>query len=176
MKEKVLFVGNGINNTISRYEWKSLLKNIAHEMNMDGQINFENKPFPLIYEEIYLNSIKKKRNKNNIRKRLKNFIISEIENWSPCPIHEKIIEKNSKNIITTNYDYTLEKVLNRNIVTPKNSGKVDENKYSIFRKNIINNTTFWHIHGEQKDWRTINLGYEQYCGYLQRIEGSGLES
>jgi hypothetical protein len=51
----------------------------------------------------------------------------------------------------------------------KNSGKIRESKYSIFRHNRINGTRVWHIHGECNVPGSITLGYEHYSGQLQQM-------
>lgn len=69
-----------------------------------------------------------------------------------------------KNIVTTNYNYTLEGETNL-----KNEDIIAERLYSIFRKCVLGKTSYWHIHGEAGVPMSINLGYEHYGGQLQHM-------
>lgn len=66
--------------------------------------------------------------------------------------------------MTTNYDYTLQ---GTNLL--KNTGVVVERLYSVFRRNELNGTNYWHLHGEANQPMSINLGFEHYCGQLQNM-------
>ncbi|WP_269845124.1 SIR2 family protein [Geothermobacter hydrogeniphilus] len=72
-------------------------------------------------------------------------------------------------MLTTNYEFTLEKPALNKSVNLKNSGAVSEQKYSLFRQFEISGKRFWHIHGDANHPQSIALGYEQYSGYLQNM-------
>lgn len=56
MKNKVLLIGNDINNATEHYSWNNLITGLLEYAKMHKSVNVENKPFPLLYEEIYLKS------------------------------------------------------------------------------------------------------------------------
>lgn len=167
--KKVVFVGNGINNIYETnpHSWENILSKIVGISEKDITITKE-KPFPLLYEEIYLKTLKAKGIKENV---LKDKIATLIEEIEPNSIHQDLINLNFENYITTNYDYSLEKVLLKDseINLIKNNGIVQESKYSVFRHNVIGTKKFWHVHGELNNSNSITLGYEHYGGQLQQF-------
>ena len=52
MKKSALLVGNGINLLGSNVSWKNMLNQIVRDMNKDGIISFDAKPYPLRYLEL----------------------------------------------------------------------------------------------------------------------------
>jgi len=164
MKNSVLLIGNGINNINNKENWADLLKSMTKICKVENKVGINNnKPFPLLYEEIYLKST------DILELILKKHIAKKVQNIKENKIHELIREKRFKDIITTNYEYTLQGkslTLENNI---KNIGRIKETKYSIFRHNKINDTRVWHIHGECKVPDSITLGYEHYGGQLQQM-------
>lgn len=162
MKKYTLLVGNDINNVVSDNSWKNLIKEIITFCGATESVtNLTNKPFPLLYEEIFLKSIKiKHRNEKDLKK----FISGKVSNIKSNEIHELIRNLNIANIITTNYEFTLEGV------TPKKSSSIiEERLYSIFRHYEIGSKKYWHIHGDCRIPSSINLGFEHYSGQLQQI-------
>ena len=165
MNDNVLLIGNGINNLTNKESWSRLLKSMTTlcKVNKEVEIN-DHKPFPLIYEEIFLKS------KNTVEITLKRHIAKEVNRINENEIHKLIKSKKYRNIITTNYEYILQNTQNAIVDTAShNEGVVKEIKYSIFRNNKINDTTIWHIHGECNVPNSITLGYEHYGGQLQKI-------
>ena len=159
MNDNVLLLGNGINNITNKESWDNLLRSIKNLCRVKiKNENDKNKPFPLFYEEIFLKS----ENINEID--LKKDIAQEVDKITENELHELIREKQFSNIITTNYDYTLQ-----GKKTIKNKGIIKEHKYSIFRYNIVDKTKVWHIHGECNVPNSITLGFEHYGGQLQKI-------
>jgi hypothetical protein len=166
MNDKVLLVGNGINNIKQDYRWVDLINNLVNYIGASGQIRMEDKPFPMLYEEIFVEAVKNRRFKESD---IKNFIAREVSNLEPNDVHRLIVEAGAENILTTNYDLTLEKLF---IQTPgdlKNNGVIKESTFSLFRHYKINKTNFWHIHGDANISGSITLGYEHYSGYLQQM-------
>ncbi len=165
MKRQVLLLGNGINNIASEYKWLDLVNDLIDFVGATKHIRIAHKPFPLLYEEIVAHAIKEKR---IAEAEIKEFIADKISQFRPNEIHQHIIELRFENLLTTNYDYTLEMAsgIPEN-KTPANAGVVKENRYSLFRVARVNQTRVWHIHGERKAPNSIALGYEHYSGYLQ---------
>jgi hypothetical protein len=164
---KVVLVGNDINSFGNSPNWEDVLKDIAKLYGNKIEFSTE-KPFPLLYEEIYLSAL----NSNNINElEIKTRISELISNIRPNEIHNELLNLNLHDYITTNYDYSIQKILldGKSTSILKNTGYVKESRYSIFRHNTIFNKNFWHIHGEVNVPNSIMLGFEHYGGQLQKL-------
>lgn len=162
----ILLVGNGINNIRRTYRWQDLIQQLIEYIGASGQIRVENKPFPLLYEEIIVEAVK---NRGIREKDIKSFIAREIGRLQPNEVHEQIFDLKWSHLLTTNYDFTLERVLTEKTNTLGNQGVVKENTYSLFRRHVLEKRTFWHIHGDANSRNSLALGYEHYSGYLQQM-------
>lgn len=164
---KVLLIGNDINNINNSASWEDLLKKIVKINGNNINVSTE-KPFPLLYEEIYLSALKLNNIKEDELKARIAKIISEIE---PNEIHNDLLNMDVKDYVTTNYDYVLQKHLlkNNSTNTLKNEGLIKETKYSVYRHNSVKGKNFWHIHGEVNVPKSITLGFEHYGGQLQQF-------
>jgi hypothetical protein len=160
MKDFALLIGNDINNIKPGKSWKELLDDITTYCGV-GHINRDEKPFPMLYEEIFLSAI---RTKMMDEKDLKTFIAGIVSQIKQNEIHEHIRALNVPHIMTTNYEFSIEGFIPKN-----NSSLVVERLYSVFRKHELNGTTYWHLHGDCNNPMSINLGYEHYCGELQNM-------
>lgn len=167
--ESALFIGNGLNRCYKNsVPWGELLKSIAVNNGSDYD---KNNPMALEFERI-MNSILQKMSKPN--EEIYHIIKSEIaQKLLSAELPENALHKNFvnlpvDNILTSNYDYMLEKAYNSEYRISKDS-KRSEMKYSLNRKLIINEKNFYHVHGEAEKEDTICLGYEHYSGYLQKI-------
>ncbi|MEO5682778.1 MAG: hypothetical protein ABIQ88_09050 [Chitinophagaceae bacterium] len=167
MAETVLFVGNGINSIDSNNSWESLLR-LLHRDYYDEAVSFDElkqKPFPLVYEQIVLWQLKKHRN-YRIENILKKIIAAEAGKIATNPVHAAIAAAKGAHIITANYEFNLMTDAGARV---KNEGCVKELVYSVFRHFKAGGKTYWHLHGDAKHTNSINLGYEHYCGQLQRM-------
>lgn len=160
MKNLVLLVGNDINNLSCGLSWKDLLHDILNYCHAGDHIVIDNKkPFPLLYEEIFLTASKQRKIRE---KDLKAFIASKTAEIQANPLHQAIRDLKPEHILTTNYEFTLEGG------TPiENTSIINEKFYSIFRRYQVGPTTYWHIHGDCMNPMSINLGFEHYGGQLQ---------
>ncbi|MFT4682508.1 MAG: hypothetical protein ACI898_001602 [Flavobacteriales bacterium] len=156
-----LLVGNDINNINNSESWENLLANIQIFCGVQIENPGYKKPFPLFYEEIFL-SAKRSKVKNEFA--LKQFIAKSIDGIKSNSIHERIRNLAVEDIMTTNYDFTLE-----GISSPKLTSVMTERKYSIFRQFTSGHQRFWHVHGDTKKPSSITLGFEQYGGQLQTL-------
>jgi len=163
---KVLLVGNDINNATSDYSWKELIDGLIKFCRIREKPDMANKPFPLLYEEIYLTAARKSRLKEL---EIKKFIASNTEYLEHNAIHEHVMSMEVENILTTNYDMTFEKCLPAKSGNLTNQGIIKETLYSLFRMHHLKHTKIWHIHGSELLPRSITLGYEHYSGYLQQM-------
>ncbi len=176
MKNKVFLIGNGINNINTTYTWTQLIEDLIGYIGATGQIKVENKPFPLLYEEIIVEAVK---NRDFTENDIKTFIAKKIYKLESNSLHEQILGMGAQNILTSNYDLTFEKLLTKKVRALKNEGVVKENIYSVFRHYTFDTHIIWHIHGDSNYPSSIALGYEHYSGYLQQMRnyiasGTGL--
>lgn len=166
MNEKALLIGNDINNTTESYSWQDLINGLLDYARIDRNLNQVNKPFPMLYEEIYLNSARAYRTSES---RLKNYIAAQTRKMKPNVLHKLILELGIENILTTNYDLSFEKTAGLEVKKTINKGYIKENLYNVFRYHQTENHKIWHLHGSQTVPKTITLGYEHYSGFLQQM-------
>ena len=166
MAECVLLIGNGINNIQSDNSWGNLIRDIVAFIGAAGQIDVKDKPFPLLYEEIMVESVK---NARKSEREVKEYIADALGIFERNPIHRRIVSQFDGDVLTANYDYTMENAM-MEINLKKTAGTIiNESRYSLFRKATFNDRAIWHIHGESNVPNSITLGYVQYAGYLQQI-------
>lgn len=166
MNKKALLIGNDINNATESYSWKELINGLLDYAKIDRNLNQVNKPFPMLYEEIYLNSARAYKTPES---RLKKFIASQTRNMNPNKLHKAILELDIENIMTTNYDLSFEKTAGLDVKKCQNKGVIKESLYNVFRYHQTEKHKIWHIHGSQTVPKTITLGYEHYSGFLQQM-------
>lgn len=167
--EKVLFIGNGINrcSNNSTKSWEDLLNVLIEFVEKKGVIKVLKKPFPILYEEIYLrgkqhNRVDEVKILEKIKTEISTFEINEVQqNFSKLGITK---------FITTNYDYLIEKSLSQiQFKTTQSYGDGVESKYRIRTKNTVENFEVWHIHGELDKTSTIVIGQKMYSEVVGKI-------
>lgn len=163
---KALLIGNDINNATSDYSWSNLLHDLIEYAQIKEAPSIEGKPFPLFYEEIFLNSAKQYGTKE---RRIKTYIAAKSLHLQPNTIHKEIVKLNIPTLLTTNYDLTLEATIKSQPEHIRNAAAIKENRYSLYRVNHIEDHRIWHIHGSAAYPSSITLGYEHYSGYLQQM-------
>jgi hypothetical protein len=162
MKQYSLLIGNGINNIEGDNSWDNLVNKIGEFCKIDFKIDADRKKhFPLLYEEIFLTSAKKT---GLAEDKLKKFIGQQVSVIKENDLHRKIRSLSAVDILTTNYEFSLE-----GLTPATNKGIVKEVKYSIFRHYRVASKRIWHIHGDSIHPISINLGFEHYGGQLQQI-------
>lgn len=162
MRRKTLLIGNDINNLVPNNSWEDLLHGIIEFCNAEKLVNnFKDKPFPLLYEEIFLKSSKESMINEN---ELKKFIGKQVSKIETNEIHSLISHIETNDIITTNYEFSLE-----GFIPSKSNAIIDEKLYSVFRHYKVGSRKYWHIHGDCRIYNSINLGFEHYVGQLQQI-------
>jgi hypothetical protein len=165
MEKAVLLVGNDINNISIGNSWSELLDGLTTYLTIN--VDFpDDKPFPLAYEEIFFKTLKQTAYKEDDIKR---YVANHVNGIKSSTIHHLICDLGVKDILTTNYDLSLESTRSSKIENITNKGIITETKYSLFRKHEVDNINYWHIHGSSTEPRSITLGYEHYGGYLQNI-------
>ena len=174
--EKTIFYGNGLNmlgdSEISKISWRKLLEELADYVKYP-QLNLDNKPYTMIYEELVLKgsleTIEEKRKEEEIKKR----IIDKHSKSRPNQYYDKLRDLHLKNYITTNYDLNLEMSFG-NIDYSCNHKKL-ETIYSIrtyvdITKDNKLNSKIWHIHGDIERVKSISLGLDHYCGTIGKMD------
>jgi len=162
-----VLVGNGLNRLSQGLSWDELLVRLAGSADLLSK-GYEldlKKPFPLLYEEMVLSSSKARSVERLFRAEVRLFS----DQLQPNALHTKLLESSIRHILTTNYDFTLEHVLQPGIKDIYNEGVVGEQRYSTFRHHTLQDRTFWHIHGDIVYPYSIMLGYDHYAGALQGI-------
>lgn len=164
MKNAIL-LGNGLNNqSASNKSWDHLLKDIIDLC--DRTISPKDKKLTILYEEAFL---KAAREIGKSERTLKSEIANIISKIKQNHLHDRLLQLDIADIITTNYDYTLEDSL-RNNGFAFAQGNKSEREFNIFRHNEINNKRFWHIHGDISKPQSIVLGFDHYCRQTHQIE------
>ena len=141
---------------------------VLHKCYYDPAIKFseiKNKPFPLVYEQIVAYQLKLQKGEK-IEGIIKKIIAEDVKAIRANKIHDAIMNGPWKNIITGNYEFNLIKNKNSRFI---NEGCIKELLYSVFRNFKQDEKVYWHLHGDAQNTNSINLGYEHYCGQLQRM-------
>jgi hypothetical protein len=190
--KSALLIGNGINqlDTKQSFSWGQLLTELKDKFSIDVDLDNVFKPFPLAFDEM----LHQKSGSNDFKDKLKSLkknisisIESQLQGKRGFnEYHQKIMDLNYDDILTTNYDYSLQKSVERDFFKMKRGLALNrqEIKYSLKRCYRLprRNTVVWHIHGEQIDSRryrgdsgnypekSILIGYEHYSDYLKKIQ------
>lgn len=172
--QNAILLGNGINNVSHNHSWKDLLKHL------DNRIRLEDKSYPMAFEEIVLNrSTENKQDYDSSLKTIKDCISESCKNIELNKFHSKISGIDVKTILTTNYDYAIERAFDSKFSIDKSKVNTDvkrDYKYSLHRYNKVKKTKIWHIHGEldngkstknekQYSSASIMIGHEHYGDY-----------
>ncbi len=172
--KNALLIGNGLNRLSELVDFSNLLKGLAARKGK----NYESLSFlPLEFERVYgeRNGPKSKQtiSKYELKKTIKKAVEEKKTTDAVLPLLKKFTELPIKHIMTTNYDYNLEKAFKQDF-NRKNSPKdYKERLYSLQRKIMPDyqpykaaSKVIWHIHGEAAMPDSICLGFEQYCAQL----------
>ena len=165
---EALFIGNGINRlSADSVSWKDVLDELAWYAEMPELMDdADHKPFTLIYEQMSLGSTKR------TEKQLKSKVSKRVINFEPNEFHHRIMVSDIQHVMTTNYDYSLQRVGDDHGIS---ANLRREPKYSVFRSRQAEDKRIWHIHGEAEREGSINLGFDQYSGQLQRVRSYAID-
>jgi hypothetical protein len=177
----ILLIGNSPNQLAdSGRSWKGLMDSLCKVAGVNNQGN-EDKPFTLHFEEL-LNHFRTSRLERlsaksrqhisvwwDIDRLFKEKIAEKMKTLPVDDVHRALMRLPVDNILTTNYDYCLEKALE-----PKRPKRADwgtrEIRYSYFLRRSVRHKFVFHIHGEIATPSTIMLGHESYvdsCSYIK---------
>ena len=167
-KRTTILLGNGPNRLAeAAISWNDVLQHLGTMAPLPSGVSNFNKPLPLLFDEIAL--ALERLNQGGPRK-LKNQIADVMRPLSPNSVHRKVMALRLQDVLTTNYDYTLESVVADVVSRPfPLKASPTESRFSLFRHRDTGTSRVWHIHGEIDYPRTLQLGYEHYGAYLGRI-------
>jgi hypothetical protein len=166
----------------------ALLVNLKNTYGIDADLDNPFKPFPLGFEELVYRhraTIPVLDKLQSLKEGIRAAIELQLEGKQGFnAYHERIMRIGYQDILTTNYDYCLQKSLFTDFETTKEGYATNkqESKYSLKRAYRLNNSKIWHIHGELKDSRNLSadskyykeesimIGYEHYTSYLEKIQ------
>lgn len=161
-----LLIGNGLNNTLDDgISWSELLKKIAESHNVEYNGNL---PMPLEFECIMNQILRTYPNPSmDVYVEIKREIASSIQKLKleENAVHYSIPEIPTNAIMTSNYDYFLEKVYREEYVY--NGG--EKSKYLFDATSKEKGVAFYHIHGVLGNPKSICLGYEHYMGVVENL-------
>lgn len=169
--KSALLVGNGLNRCYENaIPWDKLLRNIANEYHASFN---SNNPFPLEFEAI-ANQIlaRDSRKSKDVYSELKGKMAQMVCGQKPVAgsLHELFVKDIPLNcILTTNYDYMLERAFYGASQPELKAKDASETKYSIYRFAKYSEKSFYHIHGEANYKDSLCLGYEHYAAYLAKM-------
>lgn len=163
-RESALFLGNGLNRATGNDSWSDLLA--ALRQRTGASIERGHKAFPLYYELLYLEGMRREDLRNEGA--LKRLIAEHVGAIEPTALHAGLTAIRAPHIITTNYDPAIELALEPSGLFA-NTGVVQEAAYSLFRRSVAGGRQVWSIHGSHRRPSSILLGHHQYVGYVNRI-------
>jgi len=162
---RTILVGNGVNRLASSTSWQDVLRGLAGFVGKTDPImqDIEVKPFTLVFEEVYFRAARARGIQELQLKQEATRLVSQIPSGS---YHAELIQAAGPHIITTNYDYNLERA-----ITDKHldTSSQPEQIYSLFRRRSAGHHNIWHIHGEVSVPRSLALGHNHYSGSLHHL-------
>lgn len=178
--DKTLLIGNGINRAEEcGPSWDSLIEEIRPpSLRLATDEGEEQIPQPIQFEMIgSYEGLRLGRRRGDSYSGLKKKIASKLEDatFRPGELHRMVFDTDAANIITTNYDYCLEKASgdwDGSKATKWNS----QQKYLLGSTGTAKGVRFFHAHGIQNVPSSICIGYEHYMGYIQHIRDALVKS
>ena len=176
-KKNVLLLGNGLNRLAGAVDWAGLMDCLGPDKDQgQGPGGQSLSSWPLEFERIYGEKNKGQADKEAVTKyQLKQYIQAGLQKiLAPVcawPLQSEFANLPVKHILTTNYDYNLEKAVNPQFRREKSPDKTKEKLFSLYRRIRPDPSpeapkAVWHIHGEAEAPESICLGFEHYCAQL----------
>lgn len=165
MIDAILY-GNGFNQLTNNLSWDKLLSRSAKKSKVLQEV-----PPTIQYEIGALDFIKDpdavvQNSKNSKEYNFKLDIANELSKLQRCKLYDELLSMDVRLFLTPNYDYNINEVKKPNI--EKDSS---ESVYSIHRwYGIGNGKVVYPFHGEMAYPKTIQLGFDHYCGSLGRLD------
>uniref|UniRef100_UPI00404B23F8 SIR2 family protein n=1 Tax=Flavobacterium sp. TaxID=239 RepID=UPI00404B23F8 len=177
-KNPCFVIGNGINrfkqhNSEGDVSWEGILLKIYNDFSSKKR-NFipEGVALPEFFDIIDL--VKEGKVKTSLQKEFADKL-----DWQPKPHHMNIVSKikeRNAQIITTNFDFVLQKSINAEMFRHRVSGlrlMSDFYPWDTYfsdseKKDPFNAFSIWHMHGQKNYHRSIKLGLNQYMSMVER--------
>jgi hypothetical protein len=166
-----LLLGNGIIRAQNKelmfpgsLSWEDLLNEFADQAKVKIS-NIQNKPLPLVFEEIRLKSITQDDKGGQLTYKLTNLLLQIPRNYL-VDIYSSI----SKHMLTTNYDSTISSGRGYRGITKQLFPSINEKYHSLFRHEAYIGRNIWSIHGHIRNPRSILLGHTQYAKYMGQVK------
>lgn len=174
---KALLLGNGINRCFENSSWDGLLKEMSKRDEKDWE-NIKNLPYPLMAVAAVGDDLGDEMKLQACQ--MCSASVSEEQKALMHPLGQIGVEA----ILTTNYSYEIEKVLDESFTvavgkaskyrckTCKDKPKKDTSSLFQFMNMTAANKSIpiWHIHGEAAKPDTMVIGHYYYGKLLYRIE------
>ncbi|WP_417571127.1 hypothetical protein [Parolsenella catena] len=165
MRDKTLFLGNGLNRTLPNgISWQELMERLG-----SSEPEGANVPFPIEFEQIAAQrGCQIGRRGEDPYKDLRNEIADNLPNPQniSSEVHSAFSLLPFTHVVTTNYDQIFEGQIRGVVQSDKNFGSA---------RNIlepVSHTTdadFYHAHGTTRLKRTLCLGHEHYISLIGKI-------
>ncbi|PWL31352.1 MAG: hypothetical protein DCO96_03925 [Fluviicola sp. XM-24bin1] len=190
--KRALLIGNGINqlDQAQSVSWGDLLDGLKRRFGIKVDLNNPFKPFPLGFEEMLHrknSNVEFQRELRNLKQAIQDDIQRQLRGKTGYnEYHERIMRLGYSDVLTTNYDYALQKSVMSDFSNQKSRLALNkqETKFSLKRAYELPEIDMrvWHIHGELYDSRnlkdteryyhqeSIMIGYEHYASYLEKIQ------
>lgn len=168
MAGKTLFLGNGLNRTLSNgISWQELMGKLGSD-EPDGA----NIPFPIEFEQIAARrGCQIGRRDKDPYKDLRKEIVDVVSGLrcDDCSVHSVFAKLPFDHVVTTNYDQTFENQLRNLKATNKNFGSTRNILEAV---SAAGDVDIYHAHGIDKFKRTLCLGHEHYISLIGKIRKS----
>lgn len=186
----ILMIGNGLNRVSDRdYSWGAVLGDLAPhaELPADFLATLSAKPFTLAFEEIcfvaaaHAATRESDARVEDLELGLKRSVAENIRRIPANALHARAMAaavaaaaEGPQHIITTNYDYNLERAAEDAQGLTFGPSETDETKYSLRRCRRAategsSEIAIWHVHGEADHPRTLMLSHDHYVRYINRM-------
>ena len=168
--ENCLLFGNGINRCLGGMSWEELLLEIANKYYVSPDTV---KSSPIAFEQLKNAALLRNLNLDSdgfAYDILKQLDLLQQDKYSE--IMTEYLSLNVQNILTTNYDYCIERSIEKDFIFEKTSlNKMfyQERKRSTKRHFKIGDRRIFHIHGELGLKTSICLGNVHYADNLKAI-------
>lgn len=181
---RILFIGNSPNQLIrehEQYSWSALLRDmeggIRDEIGNAGERDGD-MPFPA--RSVRLKNFLKQKAEKHLEGEISSSVpFKTWEQWleSICKMEsgkvhlllKELMRNDFQAILTTNYDYTFERVLNESVPTEAISGGKKANA-------IRHHGKVWHLHGEAKDAESIIMTTDDYLEAVHLLKQENKKS
>lgn len=165
MRDKTLFLGNGLNRTLpDGISWQGLMGKLG-----SNEPEGANVPFPIEFEQIAARrGCQIGRRDKDPYKELRQEIVDELVNLKcdGSSVHSAYAKLPFNHVVTTNYDQAFETQFRGLQVSSKNFGSTRNILEAV---SAAGDFDVYHAHGVDVLKRTLCLGHEHYASLIGKI-------